>query len=173
MLKLVLLAAVAVPVAAAGAVAATGVVVVDVREAKGGSRIVVPVPLALAQVAAAFVPERLTQVPLNAEARRYMPAARQALAALAEAEDTELVRVEEPGQEVSIRKEGGLLKIRVMERGEEVNVQVPIALAQSVLADPSGRVSASGAVWALQRARLTQVVNVQSADGDQVKITVY
>lgn len=173
MLKLVLAGAIAVPVAAAGAVAATGVVVVDVREAKGGQRIVVPVPLALAQVAAAFVPEHKTRVHLPSEATQYLPVARQALAALAEAEDAELVRVEEPGKVVSIRKEGDVLRIQVSERDEQVNVQVPLALVRSVLGDPSGRISASQAVWALQQARLTQIVDVQGADGERVKITVY
>jgi hypothetical protein len=58
MLKLILAGAVAVPVAGAGVVAATGVAWVDVREGGGGgTRIVLPVPLALAETAAAFVPE--------------------------------------------------------------------------------------------------------------------
>ena len=110
MLKMVLIGAVAVPAIAAGSVAATGVVVVDVKEARGGHHIVVPVPLALAQVAAAFVPLDKTRVHLPREAEQYMPVARQVLEALASAEDGELVRVEEPGQKVSIRKEGGLLQ---------------------------------------------------------------
>ena len=173
MLKLVLASAVAVPVAAAGAVAATGVVVVDVREAKNGQRIVVPVPLALAQAAATFVPDHKTKIEIPSEAREYLPIARQALDALAEAEDAELVRVEEPGKEVSIRKEGDVLRIRVIEDTEQVNVQVPISLVRSVISDPSGRISASQAVWALQRARLTRIVDVQGADGERVSVTVY
>jgi hypothetical protein len=172
MLKLVLAGAVAVPMAAAGAVAATGVVVVDVREARDGHRIVVPVPLALAQAAAVFVPDRQTRIDLGPEATRYLPIAAQALDALAEAEDAELVRVEEPGKVVSIRKEGDLLRIRVHERDEEVNVQVPLALARSVLSG-GGRVSASQAVWALQRARLTRLVDVQGSNGERVSVTVY
>ena len=133
MLKMVLIGAVAVPAIAAGSVAATGVVVVDVREARGGHHIVVPVPLALAQVAAAFVPLDKTRVHLPREAEQYMPVARQVLEALATAEDGELVRVEEPGQKVSIRKEGGVLRINVDDGDEHVKVQVPISLALSVL----------------------------------------
>src|SRR5438445_11551951 len=91
MLKMMLIGAVAVPAIAAGAVAATGVVVVDVQERAGGHHIVVPVPLALAQVAAAFVPESKSHVRLPAEAERYLPVARDVLTALAEAEDAELV----------------------------------------------------------------------------------
>ena len=173
MLKLILAGAVAVPVAAAGAVAATGVAVVDVREAKNGGRIVVPVPLVLAQAAAAFVPEHKMKARIPPEAAAYLPAAREALDALATAEDAELVRVEEPGQVVSIRKEGAMLRVRVDDGGEQVNVQVPIALAQSILSDSRGRISPSRAVWALQRSRFTEIVNVQGADGEQVTITVY
>ena len=173
MLKMMLIGAVAVPAIAAGAVAATGVVVVDVQERAGGHHIVVPVPLALAQVAAAFVPENKSHVRLPAEAERYLPVARDVLTALAEAEDAELVRVEEPGQQVSIRKEGDRLHIHVDERGQQVDVQVPIRLALSVLPDQGGHITASDAVWALQHARLTQVVDVQGADGEHVKVTVY
>jgi hypothetical protein len=173
MLKMFLVGAVAVPTLAVGAVAATGVAVVDVQEKAGGHHIVVPVPLALAQVAAAFVPERKSTVRLPAEAERYLPVARDVLTALAEAEDAELVRVEEPGKDVSIRKEGDLLHIRVHDGEHQVNVQVPIRLALSVLPEAGGRISASQAVWALQRARLTQVVDVQGADGEHVSVTVY
>jgi hypothetical protein len=172
MLKLVLIGAVAVPAIAAGSVAATGVVVVDVQQ-RGGPHIVIPVPLALAQAAAGFVPEDKMRLHLDEKAQRLLPVAHDVLAALAEAEDGELVRVEEPGQKVSIRKEGGLVRIRVDDRDEHVNVQVPIALALAALPEPGGRFSASQAVWALQHARLTEVVDVQGRDGDRVNITVY
>jgi hypothetical protein len=173
MLKMVLIGAVAVPALAAGSVAATGVVVVDVREGHGGQHIVVPVPLALAQFAASFVPEEKTRLHIPPEAEQYLPVAREVLTALAQADDGELVRVEEPGQKVSIRKEGGLVRIRVDDGDQHVNVQVPIALALSALPERGGRFSASQAVWALQQARLTEVVDVQGPDGERVTVTVY
>ena len=173
MLKMLLIGAVAVPTIAAGSVAATGVVVVDVREGHGGRHIVVPVPLALAQFAASFVPEEKMRLRIDREAERYLPVAREVLTALAQAEDGELVRVEEPGQKVSIRKEGGLVRIRVDDGDQHVNVQVPIALAISALPERGGRFSASQAVWALQQARLTQVVDVQGPGGERVTVTVY
>ncbi|HUG52100.1 MAG TPA: hypothetical protein VMR21_00800 [Vicinamibacteria bacterium] len=172
MLKLLLAGAVAVPVATAGAVAATGVVVVDVREPGDGLHLVIPVPLALAQTAAAFVPADKARVHLPPEARRYLPMARAALRALEDAEDAELVRVEEPGQVVSIRKEGGLVHVRVQDGEEEVNVQVPLALAMYAL-ESGDRFTASEAVWALQSARLTRLVDVRGRDGQRVKVTVY
>lgn len=168
MLKIVLAGVLAVPVA----VAATGVVVVDVQEPRGGQHLVIPVPLAVAQAAAAFVPAQKTRVHLGSQAARYLPVAQEALDALAEAADAELVRVEEPGQEVSIRKEGDLLLIRVRERGQNVDVRVPISLARSLLGS-GDRVTASQAVWALQRARLTRLIDVQGPDGERVQVTVY
>jgi hypothetical protein len=173
MLKMVLIGAVAVPAIAAGSVAATGVVVVDVKEARGGHHIVVPVPLALAQFAAAFVPAEKMRLRLPHEAQPYLPVARQVLTALAEAEDGELVRVEEPGQKVSIRKEGDMVRVFVDDGNQHVKVQVPISLALAVLPGAGSQVSASQAVFALQHARLTEVVNVQGADGEQVTVTVY
>src|SRR5262249_36376125 len=173
MLKMVLIGAVAVPAIAAGSVAATGVVVVDVKEARDGSHIVVPVPLALAQAAAAFVPDTKTHVRIPAQAERYLPGARQVLAELANAPDAELVSVEEREERVSIRKEGDRLRIHVEDHGEEVNVQVPISLALSVLPEAGGRITASDAVWALQHARMTQIVDVQGRDGEHVSVTVY
>ena len=173
MLKMVLIGAVAVPAIAAGSVAATGVVVVDVREARNGQHIVVPVPLALAQVAAAFVPLEKTHVRIPPKAVQYMPVAKQVLAALAEAEDGELVRVEEPGKNVVIAKEGGTLRVKVDERGKHVDVNVPIRMALSLLPDADGRLSASAALFALQHARYSKVVDVTDDDGKRVKITVY
>jgi len=173
MLKLVLLGAVAVPVIAAGTVAATGVVVVDVKEPREGHHIVVPVPLALAQVAAGFVPEDKMRLRIPPHAQAYLPAARQALAALAASEDAEIVHVEEPGQTVSVRKEGALLHVEVHERDEQVDVRVPIAVALSALPDAGGRVTASDLVWSLQHARLTRIADVQGRDGEHVTVTVY
>lgn len=165
-------AVLALPVAAIGAVAATGVVVVDVREAKG-QRIVVPVPLLAVRAAAAFVPEPRQRVELG-EAARHVGAARRVLEALAEAPDCELVRVEEQGEEVVVRKRGDMLEVRVRERGgDDVSVNVPIAMALHVLPDASGRLSAREAVRSLAWARNTNLVDVKSANGDHVKIAVW
>jgi hypothetical protein len=173
MLKLVLIGAIAVPAVAAGTVAATGVVVVNVTEPREGHHFVIPVPLALAQVAAGFVPEEKTHLQLPADAQRYMPVARQVLAALAAAPDAELVRVEEKDNTVSIRKEGDILHVHVQDKGENVDVQVPISVALSVLPEAGGRVTASDLVWSLQHARMTRIADVQGADGEHVTVTVY
>jgi hypothetical protein len=65
------------------------------------------------------------------------------------------------------------LRIQVDDNGEHVKVQIPISLAMSVLPEAGGQFSASQAVWSLQHARLTEIVNVQGRDGEQVTVTVY
>jgi hypothetical protein len=172
-LKIALAGAVGIPMATAGGVAVTGVAVVHVEKGDG-KRIWVPVPLALAHVAAAFVPEHKTRLPrLNEKAKQYLPVARQMLEALGDAEDGELVRVEEPGKSVVIVKEGGTLRVKIDERGKHVDVNVPIRMALSLLPDGDGRLSASAALFALQHARYSKVVDVTDDDGKRVRITVY
>lgn len=162
----------ALPVAAIGAVAATGVVVVDVREAQG-RRIVVPVPLLAVRAAAAFVPEKQAQLELG-EAGQHVGAARHVLEALAQAPDCELVRVEEQGQEVVVRKRGDMLEVRVkQDGGDDVAVNLPLAMALHVLPDAHGKFSASAAVQALAWARNTDLVDVKSANGDHVRVAVW
>lgn len=170
-IKVALAGMVAVPVATAGTVAATGVAVVDVQ--KDGKRIWVPVPLALAQLASAFVPEHKTRFRMDEKARQYLPVAREMLEALGDAEDGELVRVEEPGKSVVIAKEGSTLRVKVDDRGKQVDLNVPIRMALSVLPDAHGRVTAWDALFSLQHARYSKVVDVTSRDGERVRITVY
>jgi hypothetical protein len=172
MLKLILAGAVAVPVAGAGVVAATGVAWVDVREGgSNGTHIVLPVPLALAQTAAAFVPDHKQHIHVGAAAK-YLPIAREALEALADGPDGELVRVEERNEQVVITKVGRSLHVQVKDDGEEVEVNVPIEMALEVLG-PDGTISPSRAIGALRHARLTKLVEVHGRDGEQVKITVW
>lgn len=173
MLKLLLAGAVAVPVAVGGAVAATGVVVVDVQEARGGSHIVVPVPLALAQIATAFVPEHKLRVRLDRDAERYLPIAHDVLEALADGPDGELVRVEQPDQQVRVVKQGRRLRVEVEERDQTVRVSVPLDLALAALPDAQGRIHASRAAWALQNARFSKLVEVEGRDGERVKVTIF
>jgi hypothetical protein len=172
MLKMILAGAVAVPVAGAGVVAATGVAWVDVKEGgRGGTHIVVPVPLALAETAAAFVPEPKRHIQVG-EAAKFLPIAREALEALAAAPDAELVRVEERNQQVVITKVGRSLHVQVEDNGEEVEVNVPIEMALEVIG-PDGTISPSRAIGALRHARLSKLVEVHGRDGQQVKITVW
>ncbi|HEY6555452.1 MAG TPA: hypothetical protein VI669_18995 [Vicinamibacteria bacterium] len=172
MLKLILAGAVAVPMAGAGAVAATGVAWVDVREGgRDGMRIVLPVPLALVQTAAAFVPDQKKHLRIG-EAARYLPVAREALQALADGPDGELVRVEERDEQVVIAKVGRSLHIQVKDHGEDVEVNVPIEVALQALGE-DGTLSPMRAIGALRQARLTKLVEVNGRDGERVKISIW
>jgi hypothetical protein len=173
MLKLVLAGAVAVPMAGAGVVAATGVAWVDVREGgRDGSHIVVPVPLVLAQTALQFVPQAERRMDVGREARKYLPIAREAIQALADGPDGELVRVEDRDELVVIEKVGDTLRVHVKDRGEDVLVNVPFEAALEVIGE-DGTLSPARAVQALRHARFTKLVEVNGRDGERVKISVW
>lgn len=180
MLKMVAALGLGIPALAAGTVAATGVVVVDVRPADG-PRIVLPVPLVVAEAAAALVPSSEAMADIDAEvdegmaeARQWLPMSAKMVEALAEAPDGELVRVEDGKDLVRIAKEGDLLKVEVDGDGDHVRVNVPLSAVQDLLERAGrGTVTASDAVGVLRAARLTQLVSVDSRDGDSVSIRVF
>jgi len=170
-----LAAVLAVPLALLATVASLGVVVVDVREGgPDGHRILVPAPLVLAQAGLAVAPAILEEeMRIPEEALEHMPLARELLEALIAAPDGELVRVEEPDEQVVIRKEGDTLIVRVHgKKGEDVSVNVPLTLALSALPDSQGRISSLAMAGSLSSLRFTDLVEVQ--DGDtHVKIWVW
>jgi hypothetical protein len=171
MLKILLAGAVAVPIAGAGVVAGTGVAWVDVKDPHEGMHIVVPVPLILAQTAAAFVPAHKAHVKLG-KAKQYLPVAREVVEALKGSPDGELVRVEERDEEVVIRKVGQMLEVRVKDHGDNVAVNVPLDAALELIQE-DGEITPWAAVGALRHARFTQLVEVNSRSGERVKISVW
>lgn len=161
-----------VPLALTAAVAGTGIVVVNVEElGPGGHHIVVPLPLIAIRTVAALVPSQDARLDLG-EARQHLGAARGVLQALADAPDGELVRVEEPGEQVVIAKEGGLLRVRVHGKDEDVAVSVPLALVLRVLPRDGTTISPLALAAALGSARFTELVDVRTAD-EHVRVTVY
>ena len=165
----------AIPLAMGAAVAATGVVVVDVRESgPGGHRIVVPVPLALAEAAIRLVPAAQREKPVHVgDAARYLPVAGEVLAALVDAPDADLVRVDDGDEHVRIAKVGQALEVRVDSPREKVRVTVPLSAAQQVLRQvQGGSVNAAELVGLLRQARFTNLVEVEDGH-EHVKITVY
>jgi hypothetical protein len=155
---------------------ATGVAIVDVREGgPGGHHIVVPVPLLVAQAALALAPIDANRLELaehgGPELRKHLRAAREVVAALAEAPDGELVRVEEPDTRVLVEKRGDSLRVEVHDGDDDVEVNVPLdAVLEAVPAD--GRIDASALVGALRRARLTKLADVRSGN-DHVQISIW
>ncbi len=165
-----------VPVALLATVASLGVVVVDVREGgPKGQRIVVPVPLIAAQAALAVAPavaKNQLRIP-DREAIEHVAVARGVMEALAQSPDGELVRVEEPDQQVVITKRGRSLQVRVQgRRGENVSVNVPMHLALSALPDAQGRIHTGMLAAALGTVRFTDLVDVQNGN-DHVRIYVW
>ena len=170
--KLLLVGAIAVPAAATATVAATGVAWIDVKEGgRDGHRIVLPVPLLLAETAASFVPQKELNLGLG-DAARHLGAAREVLQALAASPDGEYVRVEEKDQQVLIEKVGDTLRIRVHERDDQdVTVNVPLQAVSEII-DREGRISPARAVSLLRHARFSTLVDVHQGD-QHVKITVF
>jgi hypothetical protein len=157
-----------VPIALLATVASLGVVVVDVREGgPSGNRIIVPVPLVLAQAALALAPavapaDKL-RIP-DREVAEHIGLAREVLEALAAAPDGELVRVEERDEQVVVAKEGRTLKVRVSGPKENVSVNVPLSLALQALPDEQGHIRTVALAGALSSVRFTDLVDVQDGD---------
>ncbi len=170
-----LAAVLAVPLALLATVASLGVVVVDVQEGgPDGHRIIIPVPLVFAQAALAVAPVvAQEELRIPDEAIEHIGIAREILEALADAPDGVLVHVEEPDEEVLIRKEGDKLVIQVRGRnGEDVLVNVPLSLALSALPDSDGRISTVAMAGSLSALRFTDLVEVHDGN-DHVRIWVW
>ncbi len=165
-----------IPIAILATVASLGIVVVDVREGgPDGHRIVVPVPLVLAQAALTLAPvvapaDKL-RIP-NHEVLEHVGLAREVLEALAAAPDCELVRVEERDEQVVITKEGQSLRVHVSGKKENVSVNVPLHLAMQALPDKDGRIHTAALAGALGAVRFTDLVDVQDGK-DHVRVYVW
>ena len=170
--KILLAGAIGVPVATTATVAATGVAWIDVKEGGAdGHRIVLPVPLLLAEAAASFIPPKELNLDLPKGAVAHLGALREVLQALAASPDGEYIRVEEEAQQVVIEKAGDTLRIRVHGEGEDVTVNVPLSAVSEII-DRQGRISPARAVGMLRHARFSTLVEVHQGE-DHVKITVF
>ncbi len=164
-----------IPIALLATVASLGRVVVDVREGgPGGTHVVVPVPLVLAQAAVALAPTMAPEDKMRVpdEALEHMGLAREVLEALAAAPDGELVRVEERNETVVIQKEGRTLKVHVTGEKENVSVNVPLHLALQALPDEHGHIRTTALAGALGGVRFTDLVDVQDGK-DHVRVYVW
>ena len=171
--KILLAGAIGVPVATTATVAATGVAWIDVKEGGAdGHRIVLPVPLLLAETAVAFIPQKELNLDLPPEAVAHMGAVREVLQALATSPDGEYVRVQEEEQHVVIEKVGDTLHVQVHGKdGEEVTVNLPLSAVSEII-DRHGRIAPARAVGLLRQARFSTLVEVHHGE-DHVKIAVF
>jgi hypothetical protein len=153
---------------------AGGVVVVDVQEGgPDGHHLVLPVPLALAQVALSFAPEEARHV-VCPEFAPYQDLAVKVLEELKNAPDCTLVLVEEGDESVRIRKQGRNLSVDVVEGDEEeVHVSIPIRSAVRFVESYDGEsFNTREALRGLRGLGPGTVVNVRDAE-DQVKIHTF
>lgn len=101
-------------------------VVVDITTADTG-HLVVPCPLMVPRVAAAFIPDdAFEDAVVPAELREHREAVLAAVKALLDAPDATLVRVNDPETRVEITKRGHLLEIAVDSDDAVVHCTVPI-----------------------------------------------
>jgi hypothetical protein len=124
-------------VAAGGYVAHMGVATVKVEQGgPDGSRILVPVPMAVARVALAVTPEEELRE-LRREIGPWAPVLAEVAAELEEAPDALLVEFVDEDERVVIRKEGRKLLVEWTGPEERVRVKVPLralaSLAESAL----------------------------------------
>lgn len=109
-----------------GVVMNSSIMLVDVTD--DDTRIVVPVPLSLAQIAVAFAPSEAKYVQVPDEVRRIWPYVDRFVEEIRDIPDVMLVEVVDGNDHVQIFKEGDVLKILVDEGGKEhVEVNVPLA----------------------------------------------
>jgi hypothetical protein len=168
-LKAILIAALATPLALA---AMAKYVIVDVRDGgPEGTRVIVPVPIVLAQIAAKFAPQEVRHLrePKLAE---HMPLLRVVARELQHMGDAELVRVEEKDETVSILKSGGNLVIEVAGPGEQVHVSFPVAALEQILENSDGDCLHPAAVLGALREISGDLVHVVNGD-DEVRISVW
>ncbi len=72
-----------------------------------------------------------------------------------------------------ISKVGDRLEIRVERRRRAGRVNVPFDLVLEAIPSDSGVIEIGDLVGALARARFTDLVEVESRDGDHVKVSVW
>jgi hypothetical protein len=163
----------AVPAVFAAGLASLDWMVVDVREGgPSGQRIVVPFPLVVARAALAFAPPPAQSVATPPELREAAPMAAAVLDALREAPDAELVRVEQRGETVSIRKEGDSVRVFVENGKETVRVTLPLGAARAALdGASSGHVRTAAILDAIGDAD-GDLVDVRSGN-DHVRVWVW
>lgn len=110
-----------------------GAITVQVNDRTGkGPNVNLFLPAAVVPTALRMVPaHHFGQIP--PEARRVLPAVREAMRRAADLPDFVLVEVDSPRERVRIEKKGNRLLLHVEERDEEVFVAVPLRTIASTL----------------------------------------
>jgi hypothetical protein len=158
---------------AAAAVFGPTVAVIEVNEGgEDGHRFVVPLPLPVVRGTLLVSPAK-DLLAENPDWKRVAPAAGRLLEELWKAPDAVLVRVSEPDESVTIRKQGGTIRIDVTGESERVRVRVPIAFVEDVLRRV-GDGNLTGRELAISLGRLPRGQLVEVLDGtDHVSVRLY
>jgi hypothetical protein len=159
--------------AAGVGVASLDYLVIDVKPERDAPRIVLPVPLFVAETALAFVPDARIGVDVG-DAQRYLGVAREVVGELREIpDDTELVRVEDGEETVVVAKRGDELQVRVRSSREQVTVNLPLDSVDEILKSArNGRLDLRRALAGLHRFGRTDLVEVATGE-EHVRIYVW
>jgi hypothetical protein len=120
-------------VAGVGLLCSEGMVEVNVVEKHPEAHhIFVVAPAMLAPIGMHFVPKRHLAEAAE-QVKPWMPMIRAALQGLRDTEDVTLVDVKEPGEHVTVVKNGGSIIVDVVDKDETVHVSVPIRAVSSTI----------------------------------------
>jgi hypothetical protein len=146
---------------------------VDIREGgTDGTRLIIPVPLALANTALFFVDQKHKRIECP-EFAQHRDAAMRLARELQRAPDARFVEVESSGERVTVDKSGDLLVVEVHDGDEEVLVRVPIAALEDLIESYDGRsFQASEVLGAIRRAPSGEVVRVHDGE-DHVRVWIW
>ena len=148
-------------------VLSTSWLVVYVHEKNEGWRLMVPAPVFLADMALRIGGAQAERVDLPPEALELLPMLGPIVDELAKAPDFEMVRVEEPGQNVSIRKVGQSFEVSVLEDDQTVHVTIPLAtLEAAARAAGDGQLRIGELAGMLHGVSRTKLVDVRQPDQD-------
>ena len=148
-------------------VLSTSWLVVYVHEKNEGWRLMVPAPVFLADMAVRIGGAQAKRVDLPPEVLEFLPMLQPIVAELAKAPDFEMVHVEEPGLNLSIRKVGQSFEVSVVEDEQTVYVRVPVAALQAAArAASDGQLRIGELAGALDGISRTKLIDVRQPDQD-------
>lgn len=171
--KMILAGAASIPLLLGLLVSATGLAIVDIHEdGPDGTRLVIPVPLVFGDAAMLFVDDEKIQMDYP-EFGPHREAVLRLARELKNVPDSRLVEVSEPGQQVTVDKEGDRLVINIHDGNDEVRANVPVASLETLAERYDGKALRPRDLMAAARqARSGELVDIQDGN-DRVRIWIW
>jgi hypothetical protein len=175
-----LVALVVLPALAAHAENGTPWIHVRVEEPEKSTKVSVNLPLSVVEVALEAAPDIIEsegKFNIGEDTKLEIEAARKIWAELKTVGDAELVSVESDEENVKVMRRGDLVQVFVDsmgkegEAGEEVRVEVPVALVDAVLSGEGDEINIKAAIAELQNQR-GNIVSVREKKGTTVRIWI-